>query len=364
MQHGGNRKIARRRDGGGVVLEPREPPRAIHPESAQESNLADGGADVCRKPRTCGEHQQHLAGWRAEAGRHEHHRTGIREAEYRPRQRVPKRRAPPSGRHRSVPALPPRSALCNEEFSDAGNPNFLPRRRGGGDGEKVTRQPTGLCPTLLCGSLDLGPPRRRQHGRDREHHEQDERRVNRGQQRHRHAQPQNPPERGKQGHVHVVEHKHLIAEHGEPIEILRAFLMRDGRDRSLQLCDMRLESDGHLVAEAALHACADRAEKPRCGGRHAKANRRTFHNAGSVLQNAFAEQHQPQGKERIGQRRELRQHERHDHQARLMAIPQLAQPPHRRQCGRQRVNRSRRPGRAIPIRRGLHRSCPPPRLGR
>src|SRR5882672_3959087 len=52
VQHGGNRKIARRRDGGGVVLEPREPPRAIHPESAQESNLADGGADVCRKPST------------------------------------------------------------------------------------------------------------------------------------------------------------------------------------------------------------------------------------------------------------------------------------------------------------------------
>ena len=182
--------------------------------------------------------------------------------------------------------------------------------------------------------------------------------MNRRQQRHRHAQPQDPPERGKHRHVHVVEHEDLIAEHGQPIEILRAFLMRDGRDRCLQLRDVRLERDGHLVAEAALHARADGAEKPRRGGRHAEPNRRALHQAGSVLEDAFAEQHQPQREQRIGQRGELRQHERRDHQARLVAIPELAQAPHRRQRGRQRLDR------AISIRRGRHRSRPPPRPGR
>ena len=182
--------------------------------------------------------------------------------------------------------------------------------------------------------------------------------MNRRQQRHRHAQPQDPSERGKQRHVHVIEHEHLIAEHGQPIEILRAFLMRDRRDRCLQLRDVRFERDRHLVAEAPLHARADGAEKPRRGGRHAEANRRALHHPGPVLEDAFAEQHQPQRKQRIGQRGELRQHERHDHQARLVAIPQFAQSPHRRQRGRQRLNRSAS-GRAISIRRGRHTSCPP-----
>ena len=160
--------------------------------------------------------------------------------------------------------------------------------------------------------------------------------MNRRQQRHRHAQPQDPPERGEQRHVHVVEHEHLVAQHGEPVEILGALLMRDRRDRRLQSRDVRFERDRHLVAEAALHARADGAQKPGRGGRHAEANRRALHHAGSVLEHALAEQHQPQREQRIGQRGELRQHERRDHQARLVAIAQLAQPPHRRQRGRQR----------------------------
>ena len=309
VQPGRNRQIAQRCDGGGVVLEPRESPRAIHPEAAQESNFTYGGADVRRQSRTGGEHKNHLVGRCAEAGRHEHDRADIREAEYRPRQRVPQCRISPSRCHRSVPALPCRSALCNEALPDAGDSHFLPGRPGRGDGEQVTRQPVALCPTLLRGSLDLGAPGRRQHGRDREHHEQGERRMNRSQQRHRHAQPQDPPKRGKKRHVHMVEYEHLIAEHGQPIEILRAFLMRDRSDRGLQSRHVRFERDRHLVAEATLHACADRAEKPRRGSRHAEANRRALHHTGSVIEDTFAEQHQPQREERIGQRGELRHHE-------------------------------------------------------
>ncbi len=149
--------------------------------------------------------------------------------------------------------------------------------------------------------------------------------MNRRQQRHGHGQPQDPPERGKKRHVHVVQHEDLIAEHGQAIEIFRPFLMRDGRDGCLQPRHVRFERDGHPVAEAALHARADRAEKPRRGGRDAEADRRALHHARPVFDDAFAEQHQPQREQRIGQRGELRQHERPGHQARLVAISELAQ---------------------------------------
>jgi hypothetical protein len=68
VQHPRDGQIACGGDGGCVVLEPREPPRAVHPESAQESDLADGGADVPRQPRARGKHQQHLAGRGGEIG--------------------------------------------------------------------------------------------------------------------------------------------------------------------------------------------------------------------------------------------------------------------------------------------------------
>ena len=145
------------------------------------------------------------------------------------------------------------------------------------------------------------------HGRDREHSQQKERRMNRRQQRHRHAQPQDPSERGKHRHVHVVKHEHLIAQHGQPVEILRPFLMRDRRDRGLQLGHVGLERDGHFVAKAALHARTHRSQKPRRSGGHAKADGRALHHVGAVLKNAFAEEHEPQRQKRIGQRSELRQ---------------------------------------------------------
>jgi hypothetical protein len=54
--------------------------------------------------------------------------------------------------------------------------------------------------------------------------------MDRHQQRHRHREPQHPPERGEHGHVHVVEHEHLIAQHGEAVEIIGTFLVRKRRD--------------------------------------------------------------------------------------------------------------------------------------
>ena len=177
--------------------------------------------------------------------------------------------------------------------------------------------------------------------------------MDRHQQRDRHAQAQDPAARGEQRHVHVVEHEHLIAQHRQAIEIVGPLLMRDGRDRRLQPGDVRFERDRHLVAEAALHARADGAQKPRRGGRHAEADRRAAHQCRPVLEHALAEQHEPQREQRVGQRGELRQHERREHQARLVPVAELAQPPHRRQRRRQRVDADRgRSGEDV-IRRAL-----------
>ena len=69
---------------------------------------------------------------------------------------------------------------------------------------------------------------------------------------------------------------------------------------------MRLERDGHLVAEAALHPGADSAQKPGRSRGDTKANSRDLDPGGAVLEHAFAQQPQPQREQRVGQRRQLR----------------------------------------------------------
>ena len=165
----GNRQIALGRHRGGVVFEPGQPPRAVHPESAQESNLAHGGANVARQPRPRGQHQQHRAGRRAEIGGNEHHRARIGQAEDRPAQRQPPGRAPARRSHGPVPALPCRPAVVDQALANAGDAHLLARRRGGGDGEQMARQPTALRSPLLGRSLDCRPPGRGQHRGDGEH---------------------------------------------------------------------------------------------------------------------------------------------------------------------------------------------------
>ena len=114
----------------GVVLEPGQPPRAVHPEAAQEADLADRRADVGRQPRAGGEHQQHVAGRRARGPRR---RT-------RPRRRRRRRRPPrPSVCHSAEPqraaATGPyqRSQAArrsrDQALADAGDAHFLARRR-------------------------------------------------------------------------------------------------------------------------------------------------------------------------------------------------------------------------------------------
>ncbi len=134
----------------------------------------------------------------------------------------------------------------------------------------------------------------------------------------------------------MIEHEHLVAQHREAIEIVGALLVRDRHERRLQACDVRLEHDRDPVAEPPLHARADDAQEPGGGSRRAESDRRPEHEILPVVDDAVAEQQQPERDQRIGQRRELRQNERPRHQPRLVAVAQLAQPPHRRQRRRKR----------------------------
>ncbi len=83
---------------------------------------------------------------------------------------------------------------------------------------------------------------------------QRERRVNGHEQRHGDGEPQNPAARREHRHVHVVQHEHLIAQHRQPVEVVRSLVVRDRRDRGLQPRHVGLERDRDPVAEASLDA--------------------------------------------------------------------------------------------------------------
>src|SRR2546429_9046499 len=157
-QHSRNRVVPRRCNGGSVILKPRQPPRSVHPEPSQESELPHGCADVRRKPRARGQHQEHLARRCVKPRRDEHDGADVPGSENRPGHRVPECGCPPGGSHELVPTLPRRSPLCRQPVSDAYDAHSLPWRRRRSHVEQMTRQADCLCSTLLGGPLDLGSP--------------------------------------------------------------------------------------------------------------------------------------------------------------------------------------------------------------
>ena len=153
-----------------VVLEPRQAPRAVHPEAAQEPDLADGGADVRRQARRRR---------RAPAARRSRGRAQAPTRRRRPRRRTPRRtpprpsvcqtrRAPPRGGDRRVPSAPrPHGARSTRRSPMPVTRTSLP---GGAvvASEQVARQPVRLRAALVRRPLDGRPPGRGQHGRQRE----------------------------------------------------------------------------------------------------------------------------------------------------------------------------------------------------
>ena len=184
------RGVERRR----VVFEPREAARAIHPEAAQETDLADGGADVGGEARARRDDQQHIGCRRGEVRRDEDDGADVADAEDGPAERVPQRGGPARGGDGRVGAFERLAALRHQARADAGDAHFLGRRRSGRRGEQMTREAHRLRGAFVRDAFDGGPPGGRPHGGNREDGDENQRGVNGDEQRDRDAEPQNPPQ--------------------------------------------------------------------------------------------------------------------------------------------------------------------------
>ena len=211
---------------------------------------------------------------RARARRHEDDRADVGAAEDRPGERVPRGRAPARGRDRAVPLLPGLARAgrrgarrCRARAPLCPAPPWWPWRTD--DAPRRADCAPRSCATRSTAGRHVEVSDRRQ----REDREQHQRRMNRREQGDRHAEPQDPAGGREDRHVHVVEDEDLVAQHREPIEIVGALVVRDGRDRGEQPRDVRFQGDRHLVAEPALEAGADGAEEP--GGRRRRGRGRS-----------------------------------------------------------------------------------------
>src|SRR5438067_893118 len=113
---------------------------------------------------------------------------------------MPPRRCPSRLRDRSVPPFPGLPAFARKSLANACEAYFLSGRGGRRDREQVAGKAAGLGAALLRPSLNGGPPRRREYRGQREHGEEQERRMNRGEQRERDSKPQDPSDGRKYRH--------------------------------------------------------------------------------------------------------------------------------------------------------------------
>jgi hypothetical protein len=195
----------------------------------------------------------------------------------------------------------------------------------------VLGEAVGRRGAFLGGALHGRPPARGEHRRQREQGEQRQHRVHGHQQRDGDPEAQNPATGGEHRHVHVVEHEHLVAQHGDAVEQLGPLLMGDRRHRRLEPGHVPFQGDRHLVPEPPLHPGADRAQEPGRHGRAGEAERGDQQRCAVAMQHRGAEQREPDRDERVRQRGEQGQQERRQQQAGLVPVAQPAQPPHRRQ---------------------------------
>ena len=116
LEPGGRRQVAgalERR----VVLQPGQPPRAVEPDTPQEADLADRGADVPRQPSTGGQHEQHLAHGGVEPVGH---------PDDRERRTPPRRRSTPRCATERWPSGPSPWARTRTPRPYAGRPRSAP----------------------------------------------------------------------------------------------------------------------------------------------------------------------------------------------------------------------------------------------
>ncbi len=219
----------------------------------------------------------------------EYHRGNVRSAEQSPRERVPRRRAPAGARDFPMPAVPGCTSSGDESFADTGDAYFLSRRSRRGRREQMPGQSIVLCGPLLGPALDSGPPCRCEHGWNGERGEQRQCRMDRDEQGDGHGEPQDPTAGGEDRHVQVVQHKDLVAQHRQTIQIVGALVMSNGGHRCLESCDVCLQRDLDLVAKPALHTRADSPQKPGRRRRDPQADRGADDQASAAVEHTLAE---------------------------------------------------------------------------
>ena len=168
-----------------VVLEPGQPPCGIHPDSAQEANLAHCGAHIERETRPGRQRQEHVVCRRPQTRRDEHDRADIPCAKDRPRHGMPACGRPPRRGNGSIARFPGLPALPEQPIADAGDPHLLPGRGGGRHVEQMAGKTGRRCAAFVRVTFDGRPPRRREHGRQGKQREQRQSRMNGDEQRNR-----------------------------------------------------------------------------------------------------------------------------------------------------------------------------------
>ena len=227
-------------------------------------------------------------------------------AEDGPGERVPDGRIAASLRDGPIPAIPRCAPAGDQAIADPGYPHLLAGSGCGGRDEQVSRQPGGRRPRSSAARSTPGARLRRALSAMRDCQKR-QRRVNGHEQRQRDSEPQDPAACREKRHVHVVEDKHLIAEHGEPVQVFRALVVLDRRNGRLKLGHVRLEGDRQAVTKPALGAIAHDPQKPGQGRGCSEAQCRGHGEATVVCQRGVGQGLEPERKQGVGQGREQRE---------------------------------------------------------
>ena len=349
----GRRAVGARLGRRGIVLEPDEPSRDVEPDAAQEAQLADRRRDVLRELAAGHQHEHDLSRRAVEARRRVDDRDDVGAGEHRPGEGVPEGGDPSGPGQRGVAALPRGAPRAYQVIAVAGDAHLLARRGRRAQHEQVAGQARVRRRAFLDRPLDARSPRRGDDRRQREDEQQDQCRMYaRGQQPDDDAETQDPAERREQRHEQVVEAERGPAQHLEPVEVLAAFLVGDGRHGRVQPGDVLLHRDAHPVAEPPLHAVEDDLEIPEQRGRRGETERRDEHLPAVVVLDTVDKDRQPQPDQCLRQRGEQGHGQRQGQQSRLHAVGQLHHPPQRlerrwqvvsRACHGRPPRRARRP---------------------
>ncbi len=92
----------------------------------------------------------------------------------------------------------------------------------------------------------------------------------------------------------MIEGEDLIAQHRQPVEVLRSLVVLDRRHRGLQVSDVRFESNRHAIAKTPLHSLRQQRQVPRSRDRHSQTDAGSDHLPTMMVQRTIDHELQPQ----------------------------------------------------------------------